>query len=325
MPPPPCAAPRAAKKPVRITARNTFWARVFRLPICAVLSACVFLYGCVGGPASPPVQKGSASPAQSSSRQGAGGQRIVGPSAMAGVSELAPQALLGQALYLLRSEQAFDPARALEILDRLEAQGASPTDAASVVAPARVLRLLALRMLGRAQDAVLASDRLLLLPRSGPESLPPALLADVFVERGGALAFLERFERAREDYAQALALNPRHVGALMARGDLAFAQGDAAAAEADYGRVIAVAPREVLAYVNRGVARDEQGRFAEAVADFTEALRLDPEQATAYANRGISLSQLGDFAGMCRDYDAACRLGDCARLLEAREMDYCLP
>ena len=322
MPPP----PYAALLPVRDPARGLFWTSASALSLCAVLAVGVLLSACAAGPARDPHQEGSARPlAQNSSRLGAEGGRAAGPSPMAGVSELAPQALLGQALYLLRSEQAFDPARALEILDRLEAQGASPTDAASVVAPARVLRLLALRMLGRAQEAVAAADALLLLPRSGPESLPPALLPDVFVERGGALAFLERFERAREDYAQALALNPRHVGALMARGDLAFAQGEAAAAEADYGRAIDVAPREVLAYINRGVARDEQGRFAEAVADFTEALRLDPEQATAYANRGISLSQLGDFAGMCRDYNAACRLGDCARLLEARELDYCLP
>jgi tetratricopeptide (TPR) repeat protein len=227
--------------------------------------------------------------------------------------------LLAQAVVLLKDENAFDPGWALELLDGLAAREGEPTVAAS----ARVLRVLALRLLGRYPEAVAAANALLLA--QGPAALPQAFAPDVFVERGAALALLERPDRAREDFDHALLLRPGHVGALLARGDLAFAQGNAAGAEADYGRALTEDPRETQAWVNRGVVRDEQGRFAEAVADFTEALRRNPALPGAYANRGIALSQLGDMVGMCRDYQAACRLGACARLNAGRELGYCLP
>lgn len=231
---------------------------------------------------------------------------------------------LALAAYHLKDGRGGGPLEALKLLDaapeggggRGGAPGGVPADPE---AGELALRALAFRQLGRNAEAVDALDRLLLARRD----LPPGALADVFVERGLALAGLGRQARAAEDYAAALALAPRHVPALMARADQSFALDRPAEAEAGYGKILEIEPANVLALINRGVARDEQGRFQEAVADFTQALALAPDSAAAHANRGVSRSQAGDMAGMCEDYRAACRLGACRRLESARGQGYC--
>ena len=247
---------------------------------------------------------------------------------------------LALAAFHLRDERGAGPAEALKILDepdRAEAGstpgGTSPQAGATTVqadsnglsrradASELALRAVALSQLGRYPEAVDALNRLMLARRD----LPPAALADAFVERGLALAAMDHQDRAAEDYAAALALVPRHIPALLARADQLFALGQTVEAEAGYSRVIEIAPENVLARINRGVTRDEQGRFAEAIEDFTKAVALDPLSPVALVNRGVSRSQAGDMAGMCADYFAACRLGACRRLGSAREMGYCRP
>lgn len=213
-----------------------------------------------------------------------------------------------RAALLLRDGPDLDPQAALELLStELLAQNPAPR--------ARLLALTALRLLGRCQEAVAAANRLIL---SGQ------LAADAFAERGLCLASLERHERALEDFEAALRLDPGNLTALLAQGDLHFAQERPAQAEASYARAIAAAPGQPLAWINRGVARDEQGRHQEAIADYDQALRLDPGSGTALANRGVARSQLGDVPGMCADYARACALGACRRFDDARAMGYCL-
>lgn len=229
------------------------------------------------------------------------------------------------AAFHLRDERGGGPQEALRVLDepdkvdepdKLNEPGAATDDDRS---DALALRAVALNQLGRFAEAVAALDRLMLARRD----LPPAALADAFVERGLALGALGHQLRAAEDYAAALAVAPRHIPALLARADQHFALGQPAEAEAGYSKVIDIAPGNVLARVNRGVARDEQGHFGAAIDDFTRALELDPGSPVALVNRGVSRSQAGDMAGMCADYLAACRLGACFRLQSARAMGYC--
>lgn len=221
------------------------------------------------------------------------------------------------AAFHLRDERGGGPAEALKVLD--EPRQADSNELAQVDSNELALRAVALNQLGRYAEAVAALDRLMLARRD----LPPAALADAFVERGLALAALGHQLRASEDFAAALAVAPRHIPALLARADQHFALGQTAEAEAGYSRVIEIAPGNVLARINRGVTRDEQGRFGEAIEDFTQALGLDPSSPVALVNRGVSRSQAGDLAGMCADYLAACRLGACFRLQSARAMGYC--
>jgi tetratricopeptide (TPR) repeat protein len=215
-----------------------------------------------------------------------------------------------RAARLLREGPEHAPAAALALLDAYDAKHPPTRKAPGSL----LLRALALRLLGRYDEAVAAANRLILLDPNA---------ADAFVERGLSLAALGRQERAEEDFDAALGLNPKSVPALLARGDLFFVGEAPDKAEADYSRAIELAPEEPQAWINRGVARDEQGRYAEAIGDFSRALALDPRSATAYANRGVSRSQSSDMAGMCADYRAACGLGACVRLREARDQGYC--
>ena len=235
---------------------------------------------------------------------------------------------LALAAFHLRDERGGGPEAALKVLDEpREAAQAAPSELAQaesgelaqVESGELALRAVALNQLGRYAEAVAALNRLMLARRD----LPPAALADAFVERGLALAALGHQLRASEDYAAALAVAPRHIPALLARADQHFALGQPAEAEAGYSTVIDIAPGNVLARINRGVTRDEQGRFGEAIDDFTQALKLDPRSPVALVNRGVSRSQAGDLAGMCADYFAACRLGACFRLESARAVGYC--
>lgn len=241
------------------------------------------------------------------------------PGLLAASTTEAPPAGQGSRLALaafhLRHGRGGGPLAALEALDAPRGGGDAPADEAGELA----LRALACRQLGRNAEAVAALNRLMLLRRD----LPPAALADAFTERGQALGALGHQARAAEDFAAALALAPRHVPALMALADQAFALGQAGQAEAGYSQVLEAEPENVLARINRGVALDEQGRYQEAIADFTRALELEPDSAVALTNRGVSRSQAGDMAGMCADYASACRLGACHRLGAAQAMGYC--
>lgn len=230
-----------------------------------------------------------------------------------------PQALLVRAYFHLGAEGGGGPLAALEDLDAYEAALKGPgAPGQRGLAPALLLRSAALRALGRYGEAVAAVDRMLLL--ASPEGVSRA---EAFTERGRSLAALGRQARALEDFGQALALEPGHTPALLARADLLFVLDRASEAEADYGRAIAEEPGNALAWAGRAVARDDQRRHAEAVTDFSRALALDPGMVAAWMGRGVARSQLGDMAGMCADYREACARGGCARLMQARAMGYC--
>lgn len=231
------------------------------------------------------------------------------------------QALLVRAYFHLGAEGGQGPQAALEDLDAYEAALSGPGGEAlrGSLAPALLLRSAALRALGRYAEAVVAVDRMLLV-----QSPAGVSRAEAFTERGRSLAALGRSARALEDFGQALALEPGHVAALLARGDLFFVLGRAPEAEADYGRATQAEPANALAWAGRGVARDEQGRHGEAAADFSRALALDAGMVAAWMGRGVARSQLGDMAGMCADYREACARGGCARLEQARAVGYCV-
>jgi len=103
----------------------------------------------------------------------------------------------------------------------------------------------------------------------------------VHLNRGVAYTRLGQYQRAIEDYNEAIRLNP----------DLA----------------------EV--YNDRGVAYRKLGQYQRAIEDYNEAIRLNPDLAEVYYNRGDAyLSQSNNELG-CRDAQKACELGDC-QLLE---------
>ena len=104
--------------------------------------------------------------------------------------------------------------------------------------------------------------------------------ADLHYGRGMALSFLDQDAEALAAYERAISLNPDHVPALVARGNMrAFGMGELDAALADFDRAIAVAPRYAPPYHSRGVVRLDTGKVGGAVEDLSRAAELEPKNA----------------------------------------------
>jgi serine/threonine protein kinase/tetratricopeptide (TPR) repeat protein len=76
----------------------------------------------------------------------------------------------------------------------------------------------------------------------------------------------------------------------------------------DYNEAIHLDPKDIAAYLGRGSARRDKGEHDEAIADYTEAIRLNPRILFAYVLRGESYEMKGDYDRAVADYTEAIRL-----------------
>jgi tetratricopeptide (TPR) repeat protein len=147
----------------------------------------------------------------------------------------------------------------------------------------------------RACDAAIASNQ---LTASGG--------ALARVSRGIALRATGQPGRAIEDFATAIALDPKLPPAYLARADALVAERRHARAIADLDSALRLDPKLSAGYFLRGTAKDNLGRHDDAIADYSEAIRLAPE-ARYYLERGNAYLGKNDFAHAIADYDAAAR------------------
>ena len=154
----------------------------------------------------------------------------------------------------------------------------SPNDAA-----AHANLGLALRQLGRVDEALASHDRALALK---PD------YAQAHNNRGNALRDLGRHAEALASYDRALALLPDYANALKNRGDTLLDLNRPAEALASYDRALALKPDDAGMGNDRGIALGELGRHAEAVAAFDGVLARNPDYAEARANRANALLDL---------------------------------
>src|SRR5262249_61952412 len=84
------------------------------------------------------------------------------------------------------------------------------------------------------------------------------------------------YDRAIENYDEALRLNPKHTNALYNQGNAYRHKGDYDRAIENYDEAIELNPKHVDAFSNRGLVRFYQGQFAAAVPDFFRAVKLTP-------------------------------------------------
>jgi tetratricopeptide (TPR) repeat protein len=77
-----------------------------------------------------------------------------------------------------------------------------------------------------------------------------------------------QFDRAIEDFNQAIRLNPNHTEALS----------------------------------NRGAAYNGKGQYDRAIEDFNQAIRLNPNLAIAFYNRGFSWERKNDLQRALADF-----------------------
>jgi tetratricopeptide (TPR) repeat protein len=133
-------------------------------------------------------------------------------------------------------------------------------------------------------------------------------LAFAFYTRGNAYNEQREFDRAIEDYNEAIRLNPRHANGFSNRG-VAFTQkGEYDRAIESFNDAIRLDPNHVDAFTNRGVALTRKGEYDRAIESFNDAIRLNPNRAGVRFDRGNAHRLKSDYNRAIDDYNEAIRL-----------------
>ncbi|KAA6463006.1 tetratricopeptide repeat protein [Acidobacteria bacterium AB60] len=133
-------------------------------------------------------------------------------------------------------------------------------------------------------------------------------LSTFYNNRGAAYFDKHDFDRAIQDYNEAIRLNPKLATSFYGRGDSYDHKGDFDRAIQDQSEAIRLDPKFAYAYDARGRAHRNKGDFDQAIEDYSEAIRLNPNYALALNNRGDSYRSKGDYTLALRDFNDAIRL-----------------
>jgi tetratricopeptide (TPR) repeat protein len=105
---------------------------------------------------------------------------------------------------------------------------------------------------------------------------PPEILARAFFNRGRAWSDQGQFDRAIQDFAQAIRLDPEYPDAFNNRGVAYAGMGQFERAIEDYDRAIQLDPNYAIAIYNRGLIARNLGREDEAAKYFARAKEVGP-------------------------------------------------
>jgi len=133
----------------------------------------------------------------------------------------------------------------------------------------------------------------------------PRLLATAFNNRGVAYKFKGEYDRAVEDYDQAILLNPNLANAYNNRGVIYRLKGDYDRAIRDYDEAIWLDRNFPAAFYNRAIAYSEKDDHDRALGDFDVVLRFNPKNALALYGRGLVKLKKGDTQSGTADIAAA--------------------
>jgi tetratricopeptide (TPR) repeat protein len=129
--------------------------------------------------------------------------------------------------------------------------------------------------------------------QSGHET--PQNLAVAFSHRGLAYGRKRQYDRAIQDFDQAIRLNPNNAIAFSNRGAAYASKGQYDRAIQDFDQAIRLNPNNADAFSNRGAAYGRKGQPDRAIQDFDQAIRLNPNNADALRNRGLAKRAKGDY------------------------------
>lgn len=132
--------------------------------------------------------------------------------------------------------------------------------------------------------------------------------AGPFIRRGEAWRFKEEFDKAIQDCDEAIRLDPKDAGAFFCRGRAWGAKMNIDHAIQDYDEAIRLDPNDADFYHSRGLAWDSKREYDKAIKDYDEAIRLDPKDAANFYSRGLAWNDKQEYDKAIRDYDEAIRL-----------------
>jgi len=121
-------------------------------------------------------------------------------------------------------------------------------------------------------------------------SLPACsqLSAAYYTSQGDAHLRKGDYDKAIQDYNQAISRDPKSARALAGRGAAYLDRGDYDRAIQDFNETLRLAPSASLTFNGRGAAYFAKGDYDRALQDLNEAIRLNPKIQRALLNRGMA-------------------------------------
>jgi tetratricopeptide (TPR) repeat protein len=132
--------------------------------------------------------------------------------------------------------------------------------------------------------------------------------ANLYYQRGLAQGVTRDFQKAAADYAEAIKLNPAHLGAYIKRAESLAALGQTKEALAAYDDCVEEFPANLLVYNDRGNFRRTTGDLEGAISDFTRCLAIDSKFGVGYVNRGVCLAEQNSPQAAEGDFSEALKL-----------------
>ncbi|MDR0684122.1 MAG: tetratricopeptide repeat protein [Spirochaetaceae bacterium] len=146
------------------------------------------------------------------------------------------------------------------------------------------------------------------ISETGYMRIAPGDIGRQLLERGDAYADKKDYDRAIEEYTQAILLDPDNAYAYHSRGDAYYWEDDYDRAIADYDQAIRLDPDNAYAYHSRGDAYYWKDDYDRAIADYDQAIRLNPDEDLHYSSRGKAYQWKDDYDRAIADYTQAIRL-----------------
>lgn len=138
---------------------------------------------------------------------------------------------------------------------------------------------------------------------SGSEDPPD--LAKAYHSRGNANRAKQLFDLARQDFDEAIKLNPRFTDAVGDRGITLMAMGRFAEAIPDFTQVIELDPKSAYAMYDRGLAYESLGLDDLAIEDFSAAIAQETRDAHRFERRGTAYFRKKEYGKALADYEQA--------------------
>ncbi|RHY34637.1 hypothetical protein DYB32_000774 [Aphanomyces invadans] len=129
------------------------------------------------------------------------------------------------------------------------------------------------------------------------------VMCEPYIERAALYVAGGEFNRAYQDLATALQIDPCNLHAYISAGVLKCRFSMYTASIECFDQALKHHPTSALAYYNRGVAYQMLNVWAQAESDYTRSIALDPTNVDAVRNRGLARCHLLNFPGAAHDFE----------------------